>query len=89
MATLEGLEAEIAAIKQRNARVEADKAWETSLARKAIIAAGTYAVSALFLLSINADNALLAALVPAAGFLLSTLTLPVFRDWWLGGRKSG
>ncbi|MEW6035806.1 MAG: hypothetical protein AB1529_04280 [Candidatus Micrarchaeota archaeon] len=88
MATLEGLEAEIAAIKQRNARVEADKAWETSLARKAIIAAGTYSFSALLLLSINAENALLAALVPSAGFILSTLTLPVLKGWWLAGRKS-
>jgi hypothetical protein len=88
MSDLSSLEAELAAIKRRNSRVEADKAWETSLARKAIIAAGTYAFSALLLLSIGAPNALLAALVPAAGFLLSTLTLPVLKAWWLSGRRA-
>jgi hypothetical protein len=79
------VEAEIRRIKERNARVEADKAWETSFARRMALAIGTYVLSALFLLAINAQNAYLAALVPALGFLLSTLTLPFVKARWLRG----
>lgn len=77
---------EIGKIKERNSRVEADKAWETSWARRSIIAAGTYALSALLLLLISAPNPFIAALVPSAGFILSTLTLPLIKGWWLSGR---
>ena len=42
MATLKELEREIGKIKQRNKKVEADKAWETSTTRKAIISIFTY-----------------------------------------------
>jgi hypothetical protein len=80
------IETEIKSIKERNARVEADKAWETSLARRMAIAIGTYILSAIFLLAINAQNPYLAALVPALGFLLSTLTLPFLKTAWLHGR---
>jgi hypothetical protein len=80
------VESEIKSIKERNARVEADKAWETSFARRMSIAVGTYAVSAIFLLSINAQNPFLAALVPSVGFLLSTLTLPFLKERWLRRR---
>ncbi len=89
MPSVESLESEIRRIKERNARVEADKAWETSLARRAIIAAGTYAAAALFLLIIGSPNPYLAALVPALGFVLSTLTLPLFKGWWLSRRDKG
>lgn len=34
----------IESIQNRNARVETDKAWETSLTRRAIIAIGTYVI---------------------------------------------
>ena len=40
------LEDRIALIEQRNSRVEADKAWETSWARKVSIAFVTYIVVA-------------------------------------------
>ena len=75
---------EISAILERNRRVEADKAWETSKTRRAIIAAITYAVAAYLLIAINAPNPFLNALVPAAGFILSTLTLPFVKEQWLG-----
>ena len=38
---MKDIEAELAAIKERNKRVEADKAWETSTFRRLLIAAGT------------------------------------------------
>lgn len=44
MASIEELEKEIPQIKERNKRVEADKAWETSTSRKIIIAIATYIV---------------------------------------------
>ncbi len=75
-------ESEIKSIKERNARVELDKAWETSFIRRAIIAVGTYVLAAVFLLIIKVENPFLAALIPVFGFLLSTLTLPFIRDWW-------
>jgi hypothetical protein len=85
---IKGLECEVEKIKERNARVGADKAWETSITRRAIIAIGTYLISAAFLVAINAQYPLLVAFVPVLGFLLSTLTLPLFKDWWLDKRKS-
>jgi len=77
------IEEEIKKIKERNARVEKDKAWETSYFRRTAIAIGTYVVVLLFLIIIEASNPYLAAAVPAIAFLLSTLTLPFFKKWWL------
>ena len=42
------LEKEIEKIKERNKRVEKDKAWETSIVRKIAIAILTYAVVVLY-----------------------------------------
>lgn len=81
------VEAEIKKIKLRNARVEGDKAWETSYFRRFTITTGTYAAAYLLLLVIEAPNPHVAALVPAMGFLLSTLTLPFLKEFWLRGRK--
>ncbi len=88
---MDELQAEIRLIKERNARVEADKAWETSGARKAVIAAFTYALSVLILLSIGAPEPLLNALIPSFGFLLSTMTFGFLKEQWIGKfyRKRG
>ncbi|HLC67018.1 MAG TPA: hypothetical protein VJK52_05255 [Candidatus Nanoarchaeia archaeon] len=71
------------AIHERNRRVEADKAWEVSKTRRAIIALMTYFVVVLFLWLIHAPRPWLNALVPAFGYLLSTLTLPMMKKWWI------
>jgi len=42
MASLQQLEKKVATIEQRNARVEADKAWETSFARRGLLVLFTY-----------------------------------------------
>jgi hypothetical protein len=81
------LEARVARIEARNARVEADKSWETSLARRTMIIIGTYLFSALFLVTINAPNPFLSALIPAAAFVFSTLSLPPLKEWWLSRRR--
>jgi len=80
---LETLEAEVRALKERNARVEAEKAWETSYTRTFSVASVTYVVAALVLYSIGVENFFLGALVPAVGYILSTQSLPAVRRWWI------
>ena len=74
---------EIEKIKERNKRVEADKAWETSKTRKLIITIMTYIVIVIFLWSIDAPGPWLNAIVPTLGFILSTLTLSFLKKLWL------
>jgi hypothetical protein len=74
---------ELESIKERNRRVEADKAWELSKLRRALLAIMTYLVIVVFLISIGAPNPLLNAFVPTVGFILSTLTLPFVKKLWL------
>ncbi len=71
------------AIQQRNARVEADKAWETSWTRRILITVMTYIVVSLYLVCLGMDRFYLHALVPAGGYFISTLGLPYFKRWWL------
>lgn len=74
---------DIEQIKERNKRVEADKAWETSKTRRILIALMTYVVVVIFLWTIDAPNPRLNAIVPTGGFILSTLTLSFFKKFWL------
>lgn len=76
---------EISKIKERNARVEADKAWETSWTRTIIIAVLTYIVIVLFFYSAGFQKYWANALVPTIGFLLSTLSVSFVK--WLWVRK--
>ncbi|KND51208.1 MAG: hypothetical protein ABA06_02770 [Parcubacteria bacterium C7867-001] len=77
------LEKEIQQIKERNQRVSLDKAWETSLFRKLLVAVTTYVTAVIALLVIQAPNAYLGAVIPTLGFLLSTLTFPTLKEWWI------
>ncbi|MCB1556435.1 MAG: hypothetical protein KDJ15_03885 [Alphaproteobacteria bacterium] len=77
------IKTEIESLKTRNARVEADKAWETSLTRRAAIAGGTYVVVWAYLSVLGVDHAYFHALVPAGAFVISTLTLPIVKRIWL------
>ena len=78
-----GLKFDIERLKERNRKVESDKAWETSYTRRIIIAIFTYLAIALYLNAISVPHAWLSAVIPAVGFLLSTLTLPFFKEVWL------
>ncbi|MBI2623820.1 MAG: hypothetical protein HYW65_04640 [Candidatus Liptonbacteria bacterium] len=80
---IQNLENEIRAIKERNLRVEADKAWETSSFRVFTLCATTYVVAAYALYVIGVGNFFLSALVPTAGFFLSVQTLPAIKRWWI------
>lgn len=77
------LEQQIADILERNKRVEADKAWETSWTRRLLITTLTYGIAVLFLWLIENDRFWLNAAVPALGYLLSTLSLPWVKRWWI------
>ena len=74
---------EIELIKERNKKVELDKAWETSLTRKLCICILTYAVVVIYSHLINKiSNVWLSSLVPVIGFTLSTLSLKLVRNVW-------
>ena len=77
------LEKRIEKIEARNKKVEANKAWETSLTRKITIAVITYFVIVLCLTIIHNADPWINACIPAAGFLLSTLTVTYVKDLWL------
>lgn len=83
MATVESLQNEIENIKARNNRVEADKAWETSSARKIIISILTYFVMVMFFYFAGLPNPLINSIVPSIAFVLSTLTISFFKKIWL------
>lgn len=74
---------EISEIKERNKKVETDKAWETSITRKVLIALLTYIVMVFLLSAIQNISPYINALVPTLGYLLSTLTVPVVKKYWI------
>ncbi|PIZ00519.1 hypothetical protein COY62_02115 [bacterium (Candidatus Howlettbacteria) CG_4_10_14_0_8_um_filter_40_9] len=83
MDELEQIKQDIAEIKERNIKVEADKAWETSLVRKVLITSLTYIIIVIFFIYLKFSNPYLTALVPTIGFVVSTLSIPIFKNIWL------
>ncbi len=74
---------DLEAIKDRNARVEADKAWETSATRRLSVAALTCLVAFVYMAyGLGVKRAFLHAAVPAGGYLLSSLSLCKIRSVW-------
>lgn len=83
MTTIKDLEIEIEQIKERNKRVEREKSWETSWTRKIIISALTYLVISLFFLFAGISEPFVNSIVPAIAFILSTLSVPFIKKFWL------
>jgi len=81
------LEERVAKIEERNRKVEIDKAWETSWTRRVLLIVFTYLAIALYLKFIVGINPWINAIVPAVGFLLSTLSLPYFKKIWAKYRR--
>jgi len=80
------IEERILKIEKRNKRVELDKAWETSVFRKVIIAILTYiAVASLFFFA-DLPNPFVNSIIPTLAFILSTLSLPYFKRKWIESR---
>ena len=82
MTDLSNLEKRIIKIEQRNQKVEIEKAWEGSFLRRILLIIFTYFSVAIYFHFINIEKPWINAIVPALGFFISTLTLPVFRRIW-------
>ena len=83
MKEIEEIKKELQIIKERNQKVESDKAWETSWTRKLLVALFTYFAIGLYFTAIQVEQPWLNSIVPAIGFMLSTLTMPLFKKIWL------
>ncbi|XOU94922.1 MAG: hypothetical protein ACNFW9_02530 [Candidatus Kerfeldbacteria bacterium] len=83
MPTIDELQNQINEIKERNKKVEADKTWETSWIRKIIVFILTYLVIVVFFLISELPSPFINAIVPALAFVISTLTLSLFKKIWL------
>ena len=77
------MEQKIQEIIERNKRVEADKAWETSIFRKFCIAILTYFVILIIFLILNIQKPFINAIIPTTWFILSTLSLWFLKKIWL------
>jgi len=82
MTEIEQLQQEVSKLKERNKKVESNKAWETSLTRKIILMLTTYLVVGLTLTTIKNETPWINAIIPTLGFFLSTLSLPFLKDLW-------
>ena len=77
------IEERLKIIEERNIRVEAEKAWETSWARRILLVLFTYITIGTYMWIIQVSRPWLNAIVPAIGFMISTLTMPFFKAMWL------
>ena len=84
MNEIQELKAELEKIKERNRRVEMDKAWETSWFRRILIAVLTYGVIVIFFFGADLPEPFANAVVPTVGFLLSTISVSFFKKIWVG-----
>ena len=82
MVDLSSLDERISRIEKRNKEVELNTSWEISWTRKILLSIFTYLSIALYLKFIVNIDPWVNAIVPAIGFLLSTLTLPYFKTLW-------
>lgn len=82
MTDIQKLKNDIQEIKRRNRLVEKNKAWETSYTRRILLITFTYLAIALYLNVIKVERPWINAIVPAIAFMLSTLSLPFFRQLW-------
>ena len=79
----EEIKKEIDLIKERNKKVEADKAWETSKFRVFSIVVMTYIITSIVFYFIGVKGFMLSAFIPTVGFYLSTQSLPFIKKWWI------
>lgn|SRR3989338_3287794 len=83
MNRLKTLEDRIKNIEERNRKVEYDKAWELSYFRRFLLMLFTYLAIGFYLQAVNIERPWLNAIVPSVAFMLSTLTLPLFKKLWM------
>ena len=83
----EELEQRIAKIEERNKKVEGDKRWETSIIRHILIILFTYVFAVSYLFVADTTNPFLGAIIPCAGFFLSTITINPIKKWFLNKKN--
>ena len=88
MDELEQIKNDIKIIKERNSRVELDKAWETSVVRKCLIAVLTYIVIVIFFYFASLPKPFLGAIIPTIGFILSTLSISYLKKIWVNKKMT-
>lgn len=81
------LKAEIEKIKERNRRVETDKAWERSKTRNLFIALSSFVLIYIVMRQVNADHPLANAVLASLAYYFSTLSYGALKTWWLKRRK--
>jgi len=82
MSKLKELELKIRKIEERNKKVESDKSWELSYLRRFLLILFTYLAIGFYLQAVKIPQPWLNAIVPSVAFMLSTLTLPLFKKIW-------
>ena len=82
------IEQRIQSIEERNVRVEAEKAWETSSFRVCSIMFVTYVIACGVLFVIGNDNPFRNAFIPVIGYFLSTQSLPFVKRFWINRHLS-
>ncbi|HSW47737.1 MAG TPA: hypothetical protein VLG67_01540 [Candidatus Saccharimonadales bacterium] len=82
MITTESLQKEIENLKERNIKVDTNKAWEISWTRRIMLLILTYLIAGFTLTTIQNQSPWTNALIPSIGFFLSTLTIPFLRTFW-------
>lgn len=83
MDKVDELEKRISQIEDRNKKVEIDKAWESSYTRRILLIFFTYSTMAIYMGLVLRVEPFVNALVPTLGFLLSTLSLSFFKEFWI------
>ncbi len=81
------IESRVNQLEARNKRVELDKAWETSWTRRLLLTLFTYLALGLYLWAIDIPRPWLNSIVPAVGFMISTLTMPWIKQKWIENQK--
>ncbi|MEK7140895.1 MAG: hypothetical protein AAB815_03880 [Patescibacteria group bacterium] len=84
---MENLEQRVKELEERNKRVDAGKAWETSWTRRGLLSVFTYLTIGIYMWAIKIYHPWLNAIIPAVAFMISTLTIPYFKKLWL--KKNG
>lgn len=87
MKPLEEIEKELSEIKERNRRVETDKAWEISWTRRILILILTYIVVVIFFITAKLPDPFINAIVPSMAFLISTSSISLFKKIWLKNKS--
>ncbi|MES2006970.1 MAG: hypothetical protein V4436_02565 [Patescibacteria group bacterium] len=82
------IEERVEKIEGRNIRVQAEKAWETSVVRIGSIMAITYVIACGTLFVIGNESPFRNALIPVIGYFLSTQSLPFIKKYWIARHLS-